>query len=194
MAVNPIAYTATDYFPASRYDRLTIALHWLTAVLVVALFSAAYIWNSLPPGTPLRKSLQALHISLGLLFTVVFVVRLVWRGWRGRSLPSHGTSAVRFLSKGMHGLLYVLLTAQIVLGFLLRWAQGEPFMFFGLFSVPSLFSPNKPLAHDFEWFHNYTAWVIIILAAGHAVAALTHHYLLGDSVLKRMLPTSETSA
>lgn len=173
---------------ASRYDRWTIALHWLSALLVIALFASAYVWNDLPKGTPLRKGLQSLHISMGILFTVVFILRLVWRTTNGRKLAATETGIQRILSKSMHHLLYLLLTAQVLLGYLLRWAQGEPFMFFGLFSIPSAFEPNKPLAGWFEWSHNYVAWTIIILAFGHAIAALTHHYLLRDDVLKRMLP------
>lgn len=187
MAVDQALAAAHERPSKTRYDSWTICLHWLTALLVIGLFAAAYVWNSLPPGTPLRKWLQAIHISFGLLFTVVFVVRLFWRTSGGRKLPSEA-GLMGFLSKAMHILLYVLLTAQIVLGFLLRWAQGEPFLFFGLFSVPSLFGPDKPLAHIFEWLHNYAAWTIIILAAGHALAALAHHYLLRDGVLRRMLP------
>jgi cytochrome b561 len=174
-----------------RYDRITIALHWLSALLVIALFVAAYLWNNeFARGSPPRKFLQSLHISLGILFTLVFVARLFWRTTRGRKLASEEEGIVRILSKGMHHLLYTLLAAQIILGYLLRWAQGEPFMFFGLFSIPSLFAPDKPLAGWFEWLHNYAAWTIIILAFGHAAAALTHHYLLKDDVLKRMLPVS----
>ncbi|MDE1992720.1 MAG: cytochrome b [Rhizobiaceae bacterium] len=187
MALDPAVAGASAPISTTRYDRWTICLHWLSAILVIGLFAAAYIWNSLPPGTPLRKWLQAIHISFGLVFTVVFVLRLFWRSAKGRHF-ARDAGAVGILSKGMHILLYVLLTAQVLLGFLLRWAQGEPFLFFGLFSVPSLFGPDKGLAHIFEWLHNYTAWTIIILAAGHAVAALTHHYLLRDGVLKRMLP------
>jgi cytochrome b561 len=188
MALEQAAAPPRALVNTSRYDRLTISLHWLTALLVVALFAAAYVWNSLPPGTPLRKSLQAIHISLGLLFTVVFIVRLVWRSSGGRRLAAVEKGLTAILSKGMHWLLYGLLIAQMVLGFLLRWAQGEPFTFFGLFSVPSLFAPDKPLSKTYEWLHNDAAWIIIVLAAGHALAVLGHHYLLRDGVLKRMLP------
>ncbi len=189
MAVDQAAATSFTAAEKSRYDRVTIALHWLSALLVIALFVAAYLWNNeFARGSPPRKFLQSLHISLGILFTVVFIARLCWRSTRGRRLASSEEGLMRILSKGMHHLLYLLLTAQIVLGYLLRWAQGEPFMFFGLFTVPSLFAPDKQLAGWFEWLHNYAAWTIIILAFGHAVAALTHHYLLKDDVLKRMLP------
>jgi cytochrome b561 len=189
MAVDQAAATSFITAGKPRYDRVTIALHWLSALLVIALFVAAYLWNNeFARGSPPRKFLQALHISLGILFTAVFIARLCWRTTRGHKLPSSEKGLTRILSKGMHHLLYLLLTAQIVLGYLLRWAQGEPFSFFNLFTVPSLFGPSKPLADWFEFLHNYAAWTIIILALGHAVAALTHHYLLKDDVLKRMLP------
>jgi cytochrome b561 len=190
MAVQQATMSPPTTTSASRYDRTTICLHWLSAILVIALFASAYIWNDLPKGTPLRKGLQSLHISLGILFTVVFIVRLFWRNSRGRKVVSMESRLTRILSKSMHHLLYLLLTCQVLLGYLLRWAQGEPFMFFGLFSIPSAFAPDKPLAGWFEWLHNYTAWTIIILAFGHAVAALVHHYWLGDDVLKRMIPAT----
>ena len=188
MAIDQAAAAPRAAADTSRYDKMTIALHWLTAILVIALFAAAYVWNSLPKGTPLRKELQAIHISLGLLFTAVFIVRLVWRSSGGKRLAAAEAGINALLSRGMHWLLYCLLIAQMVLGFLLRWAQGEPFEFFGLFSVPSLFAQDKPLAHTYEMLHNDAAWIIIVLAAGHALAALGHHYLLRDGVLKRMMP------
>lgn len=172
----------------ARYDRVTMAFHWATAVLVVTLFGASYWWNSLPGGTPLRKWLQAFHISIGLLFVLVFIGRLLWRWRRGRKLPAANRSIADILARGVHALLYLLLAAQIALGFALRWAQGEPFFFFGLFSIPEILGPSKTWEHTFEPLHNYTAWAIVALAGGHAVAALVHHYALRDGVLRRMLP------
>lgn len=55
----------------TRYDRLTMSLHWLTALLVIGLFASAQIWEQLAKGTPLRKELQALHISCGLLLAMI---------------------------------------------------------------------------------------------------------------------------
>ena len=72
-----------------------------------------------------------------LLYTS-FVLRVVWRLSRGRRLPPASSGWLGLAGSGMHGLLYLLLAAQIVLGFLFRWAQGEPFAFFGLFDIPTL--------------------------------------------------------
>jgi cytochrome b561 len=178
--------------PASRYDRVTMTFHWLTALCLVTLFGAAYWWNALPGGTPLRKGLQAFHISIGLLFVVVFVGRLVWRATSGRKLVAANGGIAGIAAKVMHALLYLLLAAQITLGFALRWAQGEPFFFFGLFSIPQVFTPDKATSKLFEMLHNDVAWAIIYLAGAHAIAALVHHYVLRDAVLARMVSIRRT--
>ncbi|WP_313623093.1 cytochrome b [Achromobacter sp.] len=170
----------------AHYDTTTIVLHWLTVVLVLGLFALAEIWGFLPRGTPTRRLLQSLHISFGLAFACVFVLRLVWRLSAGRRLPRATSGWMGAASVGVHGLLYLLMAAQIVLGFLFRWAQGEPFAFFGLFDIPTLI----PIAHEQRRFigglHDTVAWIIITLAALHALAALFHHYVLRDGVLRRM--------
>ena len=86
-------------------------------------------------------------------------------------------------------ILYVLLVAEVVSGFVLR-RQGELFQFFALFSMPTLMAPDRALASQFEQIHNWIGWAIVALSAGHAIAALVHHYVLKDQVLGRMLPRS----
>lgn len=62
-----------------RYDGLTILLHWLTALCVIFLFASAHIWEVLERGTPLRKGLQSVHISVGILLAAIILGRLLWR-------------------------------------------------------------------------------------------------------------------
>jgi cytochrome b561 len=169
-----------------RYDRVTIALHWLTALLVVSLFAMAETWGFLPRGTPLRRTLQSLHISFGLVLTAVIVLRLVWRAGNGRRLPAVEGSMNQLAAKAAHGALYLLLVAQVSLGFLYRWAQGERFTFFGLFPVPAPFVVEHEQRRFFGGLHYYVGWTIIVLAVLHALAALYHHYGLRDNVLRRM--------
>jgi cytochrome b561 len=78
--------------------------------------------------------------------------------------------------------------AQVALGFLLRWAQGEPLTFFGLLSMPTLVTLDHGFARTLGGLHDNVAWAIIIIAGLHAGAALLHHYVLRDDVLLRMMP------
>ena len=174
--------------PRLRYDHATIALHWLTAILVIALFALAEAWGFLPRGTPLRRGFQSLHISLGILLTAVLIARLVWRLTHGRDLPPSASGLKNLASTTMHWALYALLAAQVVLGFLFRWAQGEPFLFFGLFSIPSPMTADRPTAHSYGELHNTVAWALIVLAGCHAAVALLRQYVVRDGVLLRMLP------
>lgn len=172
----------------SRYDRPTILLHWLTALLVVGLFALAEIWGALPRGTPTRKLLQSLHVSFGLLFAAVLAARIVWRLAAGRRLPRAAAGWLGAAGAGMHMLLYGLMAAQVALGFLFRWAQGEPFTFFGWFDVPTLIHIDREQRHVIGRLHDTVAWAIIILAGCHALAGLAHHYWLQDGTLRRMWP------
>lgn len=168
------------------YDTPTLIFHWLTALLVVVLFGTSLIWNTWPRDRSLRPLMESTHVSLGILFAVIIIARLAWRFTAARRLPAEaGPSGV--LSRVMSVLLYLLLMLQISLGFVLRWVQGEEFAFFGLFSIPNPIGENRALEHPVENLHNWVAWTIVILAAGHAVAALFHHYVLRDQVLERML-------
>ena len=171
----------------TTYDKASIRLHWVTALLVVVQFGLAETWDYFD--RPTQHSLQALHVSLGIALAVVIVTRLVWR-----LMPSHEVEMiergwVKFASRSVHYLLYALLVAEVGLGFLFRWAQGEPLSFFGLFAIPSPFGAfSRPARHLLHSLHEYVGWAIVIIAFGHALAALYHHYVLKDRVLVRMLP------
>jgi cytochrome b561 len=138
--------------------------------------------------------MQSLHVSVGVLFTVVIVARVIWRVIPGHQRPSIVSGWVETASKIVHYLLYVLLVVQAGLGFLFRWAQGHPVSFFGLFGIPNpLGVMDKATRHTVHDLHEKVGWAIIIIALGHALAALYHHYRLHDRVLGRMLPLARRS-
>jgi cytochrome b561 len=169
-----------------RYDGFAMTLHWLTAVLVVLLFVLAETWNF--AARPTRAEMIVAHMSFGILLTLVVVVRIAWRLTPGHRVRDAMTGLIERASKAVHYLLYVLLVAQVVLGFARRWSSGEALSFFGLL-IPSPFAPlsksAQGLVHDA---HNWIGWTIIILAAGHAGAALFHYFVMRDDVLWRMMP------
>jgi cytochrome b561 len=171
----------------TNYDNVAVALHWTTALLVVVQFVLAITWDDF--SKPTQESMQSLHISLGVLLTAVIVARIAWRLMPGHQVPSIELGWVKAASKAVHYALYFLLVVQAVSGFVFRWAQGHPVSFFGLFAIPGPFGalarPDRRLIHAA---HEYVGWAIVIIAFGHALAALYHHYVLKDRVLMRMLP------
>jgi cytochrome b561 len=182
--------TATRIIAAddgTNYDNVAVALHWATALLVVIQFISAISWDYF--AKPTRHTMESVHISLGVLLTAVILARIVWRLIPGHQVSSLQLGWVRLASKGVHYLLYLLLIAQAGTGFAFRWAQGHAVEFFGLFAIPGpygqLARPDRRLLHEV---HEYIGWAIVILAFAHALAALYHHYVLKDRVLRRMLP------
>ncbi|HUP67009.1 MAG TPA: cytochrome b/b6 domain-containing protein [Sphingomicrobium sp.] len=170
----------------TNYDNVAIGLHWATAALVVANFVLAQTWDWF--AKPTRELMEDTHMSFGVLLAAVVIARLLWR-W----LPGHQTSSLeqgwmRIASKGTHYLLYLLLVAEAGLGFAFRWGAGRPMEFFGIGIPPLIGEMARPLRHDLREIHEKIGWAIIILAALHAAAALYHHYVVKDRVLKRMLP------
>jgi cytochrome b561 len=172
----------------TNYDNLAIALHWLTAFLVVANFALAQTWDWFPK--PAKELMEDTHMSFGVLLTAVIAARLAWRWVPGHQMSSIEAGWMRLASKATHYVLYLLLVAEACLGFAFRWGAGRPMEFFGLGIPPLTGAIDKAMRHDLREIHEKIGWAIIILAALHAAAALYHHYALKDRVLERMLPAA----
>jgi len=176
----------------TTYDGVAIALHWTTAALVIGQFVMAITWDYFAKST--RQSLESIHVSLGVLLAAVIIARLVWRWIPGHQVPTLVRGWVGAASKAVHYLLYLLLVAQAALGFGWRWAQGHPVGFFGLFGIPGPYGQlDRGTRYLFHGFHEKIGWAIVIIAFGHALAALYHHYALKDRVLGQMLPWARGS-
>lgn len=170
----------------TRYGSFAITLHWLTVVLVLAEFALAETWSWY--ARPTRHLMVVAHMSYGILLSAVIIVRVIWRLIPGHQVAPAVSGRVELASKAVHYLLYVMLAAQAVLGFVLRWGGKESMSFFGL-QIPPLIAPMSRAANGLVGaVHHWNGWAIVGLAAGHAAAALYHHYVVRDAVLSRMAP------
>jgi cytochrome b561 len=170
----------------SRYDGVSIALHWITVVLVISLFALGELWGYFQ--RPLRHELVVLHMSLGMLLGLAVAVRIVWRLMPAHQVAPAATGLTETLARLVHWLLYFLLVGQALFGWYVRWSEGEAMSFFGLL-IPSPLTPvARETHHTIQELHGWVGWTIVIVALGHAAAALYHHFVLRDSVLVRMLP------
>lgn len=170
----------------TRYDAFAIALHWITVALVLVQFILGVTWGWFPK--PTRHVMIVTHMSLGIILSAVIVIRIAWRLVPGHQMPAAVSGWVEIASKAVHYLLYTMLVAEAILGFVQRWSGNESMSFFGL-QIPPPFAPfSKPMHRLIGDLHEWNGWAIVILAAGHAAAALYHHYKLHDRVLARMLP------
>lgn len=168
-----------------RHDRTTIALHWTTALLVVALWTIGQTVDVFPDG-PLRIDYRSLHIVLGAVLGLVLVARLGWRLTRHNTLPPIDHGPLLMIARATHWALYGLLIAAVGLGGSYLWARGDSI--FNLFRVPQIVPGDRALIHQIGDWHALAANAILIVAGVHAAAALFHHYILRDVTLRRMLP------
>lgn len=181
-----MTYSTSDIRDSQCYDGPTIALHWLTAFLVLLQFALGECWSW--PAKPVHHLLVVTHLSAGIVLSAVMVLRIVWRLTKGRHLPDDLKPANRVLAHGVEYTLYVLILAEIVLGYLWRWGGGQSMSFFGIL-IPSPFTHfQAALLGWIHSLHNWNAWLIIILATGHGMVALFHHFVLHDNILERMRP------
>jgi len=170
-----------------HYDRRTIVLHWITAALVIALWTLGQTIDWFPKGTP-RIFARSTHISLGVALAFVLVARIGWRfGARAIHLPRAGLGWLDKLATLTHWLLYVLLVTTVALGITNAWVRGDTI--FNLFKIQSFDPDNKALRKSVEGWHEWAANTLLVVALFHAAAGLLHHFVWKDGVLRRMLST-----
>jgi len=175
----------TSYSPSQKF------LHWALFVLVIGLYLLPYAEGLFPRGDPGREWVWWLHISLGLLLAAFVLARVVFRVTVSVPEPEADTKPWEARLAGLaHGLLYLLLIALPIAGIVLTWARGDRLSFFGAFTIPAPFGADRAFAHQVQDIHGLLADAIIIVAAFHAAAALWHHFIRRDGVLRRMLPGS----
>jgi len=170
------------YAPAAR------GLHWLTVVLVAAMFGLGITMVYLVPGNdPWSHRLFNTHESLGVMVLLVMLARLAYRlRHPPESLPERIPRVFHQVGHANHVLLYTLLLAQPVIGLLADNAGGFQVVWFELVPVPTLLGKNEALAHLLSAAHWYGAVLIALLVCAHVAGALFHALVRRDGVLQRM--------
>jgi cytochrome b561 len=168
-----------------RHDSVTITLHWVTAALVVALWTIGQTVDVFPNG-PLRIDYRSVHILLGVILAVVVLARLARRLARRVGLPPIDDGLLLVIARVTHWVLYGLLVVTVGLGVSYAWARGDSI--FNVFMIPQMVPGDRALAHQIGDWHALAANTLLIVAGVHAAAALFHHYILRDETLRRMLP------
>ena len=171
-----------------RFDAVTISMHWASLLLLVAIFAAAWPGGN-ASSEAAADSLLLIHRSAGVLLWALTLARLAWKYSLGRpaALPPTMGRAQRTMARANEYGLYGLLALQPITGFLQSALRGRPFPLLG-FTFPALVERHRGLTKIFHGTHEVGAWALLILIGLHAAAALFHHFVLRDGVLRAMLP------
>jgi cytochrome b561 len=183
------------------YGSVAKLLHWLMAAWIVTAY-VVIIWLTWGHTEGLIPGLNY-HKVVGFTILVPFIVRVVWRLWNGApALPDGMPLWQARLSRLTHASLYFLMIAMPLTGYLGNFGGVD----YGLFRVPPfartelarwIFATFDITGQQwdvfFDTFHYRIVgpYVFPTVVAVHVGAALYHHVVLKDNVLRRMLLTRD---
>jgi cytochrome b561 len=175
---------------AQRYGSVAIALHWITVLLLIGVYTCIFLHEEFARGSDMRALLKTWHFTLGLTVFSLVVVRLIWRGLNVQ--PTIVPPLARwqhYLATLVHWLLYGFMLILPLAGWLMLSAADSSIPFWGL-ELPALVEPDKALAKSIHQKHVLAGTIFYWVIGVHAVVALLHHYVFADNTLKRMLGRS----
>lgn len=173
---------------AQKYGAVAKALHWGVALLVLGLLPLGWYMSDLPRGIERFRFIE-LHKSVGLAVLALMFARSLWRSFNPPPpLPSSLPGWEHWAARLTHYAIYMALFMQAAIGMSIVWAANSPLRFFGWFALPSPISPDHDLRELAEEAHALLAIAIVILLLVHIAAALRHHFILKNDILRRVLP------
>ncbi len=176
----------------ARWGWLAMALHWAMAALLLASWPIGFAMTRwFEDDLASKFQLYQLHKSLGLTVLCLALVRLIWRLFNTTpELPDTLQGWEKRLAQATHWALYGLFIGLPLIGWLMVSASPIqiPTVVFGVVPVPHLTGPDEILFEAAEAAHRWLAWCFGVLLVLHVAAALKHHFVLKDDVLRRMLP------
>ena len=170
----------------STYTPVARGLHWLMAALIAGLLILGIYMSDLPL-SPDKLQLYAWHKWAGVSVFLLVWLRLAWRlGHPPPPLPATLSRRMQWAAHAGHALLYGLMIAIPLSGWLMSSAKGVPTVWFGLLTIPDLLARNRELGDLLQQLHKALNLLLMLTLAGHIAAALWHHFVLKDDTLRRM--------
>jgi cytochrome b561 len=170
-----------------QYGRVAQAFHWVLAVLVFVQAGIGVYVDDLPLGIE-RIAWMSRHKALGITILALVVLRIAWRMFdRPPAMPSSLSALQRRVALTTHWLLYVMLIASGLAGWLAASAAGIGISWFGLFTVPMLIDKQPDRYEMLAGIHEGMVIALLVLILFHSAAAIWHA-VQQDGVMSRMLP------
>ena len=171
-----------------RYNRTAIFLHWLVGLGILGTLGLGLYMVDLP-FSPAKLQIYSWHKWSGMTLLFLAVVRLAWRlSHPAPALPDTMGPLSRLAAHAGHWVLYILMLAIPLSGWLMSSAQGFSVVWFGVLPLPDLVAKNLELGEWLNSIHLILNYTLIATLIGHIGAALHHHFIKKDTVMSRMLP------
>lgn len=173
-----------------QYGWVSITLHWFMALAFIAMYFVGDWMVELDYYDSWYHRAPHLHKSVGIVLVALMVIRFVWN--KSQPKPEEQGSnrwMNRFAWLGHQG-FYLFVLLLFISGYLISTAKGKGIDVFDWFQVPALLAESKDRGDLAGDIHELLANLFILMALGHALAALYHHFIVKDYTLKRMFGKS----
>lgn len=172
------------------YTRTAQMLHWLMAAIFIAAWGIGfYSGNFLSYEVDGSFKGQVISLHKNIATTIIFLVliRIFWRYTHPvPALPDSMSPFMKVLAHLGHLALYIMLLALPITGCLFSWSAGHPAPVLYLFEIPRLVQEDPDLLAIVKPVHIYLSWFAGLLIIGHIAAALKHHFIDKDNILRSM--------
>lgn len=171
----------------TSYSCVSRLLHWSMALLMIGMLISGLSLDVIPKD--IKFPVIMTHKSIGVIILIMAFARLAWKFLTPQPAPSASlTPSQAALADLMHYTLYALMIAMPISGWYMSSTAGYPTGVFGLFELPMVAEKNHDLHEAWENVHGIYGNLIIALVLVHVGAALQHHFIKKDDVMRRMLP------
>ena len=176
-----------------HYSSGAKTLHWAMLLLLAGLWALGFYMADLPL-SPQKIQLFSWHKWAGVTAFVLVWIRLLWRlTHRPPAYPVSMKKLQQMAAHAAHLALYVLMVAIPLSGWIMSSAKGVQTVWFGVLPLPDLVGRDKALGHVLTQWHTALNIGLMTLVGLHMAAALFHHVVVKDDILKRMLPAKQST-
>ena len=172
------------------FPPLLIFFHWFIFLLVVVALGVIELKGQFIKGSEARELCKTIHGLLGQCIFIAMLLRLAIRWIYGRPALTQKNSLFQILTEIMHWLLYALLIALPIMGFIFLQAGGKEVYFFN-WAFPQFISPDPAIKKVFKESHEWLGNALYFFIGAHALVAMWHHYIWKNDTLLRMLDQSK---
>jgi cytochrome b561 len=173
--------------PRLQYGSTAKVFHWLVVALLLVQYPIGWLMPDIHRGMK-PGAAMTFHVSFGIVILTLIVLRFLWRLTHPVAPESSLAGWQRLSSEAVHWLLYVLVLATTITGWLFASFRGWEVSLFYLVPLPMLTAENAAAGRTVDGLHQAMELALLVMIGIHVAAALTHIFIYRDRIMQRMLP------
>jgi cytochrome b561 len=170
-----------------HYGTTAKALHWLVMALLIVQYPLGKFMPDIHRGMKPGDAMT-FHISFGIVILALMVLRLFWRITHPVAPAGSLPAWQRLISEAVHWLLYALVLATTMTGWIFASERGWSISLFFAAPLPMLPTEGSLLANAIGKWHGTMEWALLLVISLHVAAAMAHTFIFRDRIMQRMLP------